>query len=83
MERVNFVVMDRIALALGTRTRIELCEKTKIPLGTYDTWRWKNYIPKMAIIKIAHDHRLNPNWIITGEGNRTCGCQETKTGEEV
>lgn len=68
MKKVDFDAIDRIAFALGTRTRIELCEKINTPKGTYDYWKRNGHIPITAITKIAHDLRLNPDWIITGEG---------------
>jgi hypothetical protein len=72
MKRVDFEVMDRVAFALGSRTRVELCKKINTPLNTYDSWKRKGYVSKSAIIKIAHDHGLNLNWVLTGEGRIFC-----------
>jgi len=70
MRKVNMSVMERLALHFGTKTVDDLCKKIDIPAGTYGYWRWKGKVPMRTIIKIAHDHGLNVDWIVSGEGEK-------------
>jgi len=60
-------ILDRIKTHFLISTDKELREVWNIGRSTLDGWK-KNGIPPKAIMKLAREYQLNPEWITTGEG---------------
>ncbi|CAM2057593.1 putative bacteriophage CI repressor helix-turn-helix domain protein [Desulfovibrionales bacterium] len=61
-------VFDRIKLAIGTRTQVELAEALDIRQSSISDAKRRNSIPSEWYIKLFKKYGLNPDWLEAGIG---------------
>ena len=61
-------IINRIKEAFKVRTNKELAEKLGTSLSNIDNWKKRNSIPQKYILLTSQMTNINPDWLLTGEG---------------
>lgn len=60
----------RILEATGARTQAELAKTLGIRQSSISDAKCRNSLPACWLLQLYRSHRLNPDWILTGEGHK-------------
>ena len=63
-------ILDRLALALGMTSDVELAEALGVGRSTVGVWKSRGTIPIRHFIDLAKRSSLDLNWLLLGEGER-------------
>ncbi len=61
---------DRIMEVVGIRSQRELAEALGISRSSVSSAKSRGSVPPRWILKLAQDHKINTDWLLTGMGDR-------------
>ena len=61
-------IINRMKKAFQVNTNKELAKKLGTSLSNIDNWKKRNTIPQKYILLTSQMNNINPDWLLTGEG---------------
>ena len=59
-------VIDRLKQALRVQSDVELATALQVNKSTVSTWRSRGRVPYPEVVKVAVEHRVSIDWMLTG-----------------
>lgn len=75
--------LERLLATVGCRTQNELADLLGITQSSVASAKKRNVIPAEWLVKLLHLKGLNPEWVLTGEGQKYLAIARDKTPTDV
>lgn len=76
-------IIDRILKGLGAKNQSQLATALGITPARISSAKNKGEIPFEWLVKLASEKKLNPNWLLTGQGPMQIGIDEAFLEEVI
>ncbi len=73
-------VIDRLKTALQLDSDSELCRYLDLNRAALGNWRSRDSVPYTLCVNIAEEHKIDLNWLLTGEGTMLKGGANDENG---